>query len=263
MLGIHQSLPKILASIPIEAKFLGTDTFQVFIRNNVNLKKRAISIDEINKFNVALLQCGISSFVVHASYAMNPCDPNQFNRCFETMSADLNFLRYTAGQNYYVVHPGSSKDLHVLDAIDNLHKLLQKLVPYIGNTSIALEFMSGAGTQIFSNPMEVKAVIDTFSDIPNLKICFDTCHVFSAGYDIVECYDYLKDYIGVVHLNNSYALQGTHVDRHANIESGYIPSDKLLEVCKLSLNCNPSSPIILETPNSNILSDLEFLTKNL
>ena len=259
MLGIHQSLPKKLSDLPIDARTIGADTFQVFIRNNTNMKSRTFNQYDIDSLNMNLLNCDIHHFVVHASYAMNPCDSQQFDRCYKTMYQDLSLLQRIVGRNYYVLHPGSSKDLYPSEAIENLHNVLKSLIPVIGNTSIALEFMSGAGTQIFSDPGQIEYIMSQFEDIPNLSICYDTCHVFAAGYDIKECYEFLSKYISVLHLNNSSALKGTHVDRHASITKGYIPTNILLDVVDLHLDSNKDYPIILETPGANLLSDFMFV----
>jgi deoxyribonuclease-4 len=235
---------------------LGADTFQIFIRNNRNMKQRQITPYEISCFNHNLLKSDLTSFVVHAAYAMNPCtsDVYQRERLKKIISADLHLMNEMAGIKYYVLHPGSAKDLSTKEALDNLALVLHDIKQDIGSTHIALEFMSGAGTQMLSTPEQIIYIMSTCYDIPHLCICFDTCHVYAAGYNLWKTYDILKQYIGVVHLNNSYSTYGSRRDRHEALDKGKIPLDDLLELAT-DFNKSTYRPIILETPGATIYSD--------
>ena len=256
MLGIHQAMPVDFYDLPLTAKSLDADTFQVFLRNNRNMKRRNFYMPDVNLFNRVMLETGINSFVVHACYAMNPSDANQHERCVKIIREDLSLMSYLVGTNYYVLHPGSSKDLSEKEALQNIAKVLYDVKDVIGNTRIALEFMAGAGTQMLNNPASILDMLYLCKDIPNVCICFDTCHVFAAGYDCTEALEMLAPVTGVLHLNNSCTVKGSRVDRHARIDRGYIPTEQLLEVAKQFSVKYPDRPIILETPGDTLVNDL-------
>lgn len=264
MIGIHQSFESNIASIPITALSLDATTFQIFIRNNRNMKRRAISKYEIDAFNVNLLQSGISTFVVHASYAMNPCTDSveQRDRLIKVIRDDLIVMNQMAGIKYYVLHPGSSKDCDILTALNNLRNVLHLVEDVIGTVHIALEFMAGAGTQVLCTPEQIEYIMAMCYAIPNLCICFDTCHVFAAGYNVPKAYTRLRKYIGVLHLNNSKETFGSHKDRHAPLQSGLIPTWDLEEVCRDFTTMFPERPVILETPGATLFDDLKYALCN-
>lgn len=260
-LGIHQPLESPLGSVPLTTKDIGANTFQIFIRNNRNMSRRASIIPEIDLFNYNLLMNDISTYVVHAAYAMNPCSDNtdMRERMYKTLAEDLKLMNRMAGVKYYVLHPGSSKDLDHYTALENLSKTMHDISYYIGDVHIALEFMAGAGTQELCTPEDIQYIMCKCYDVPNICICFDTCHVFGAGYDILECFDSIKEYCGVLHLNNSKAAKGTHVDRHAPILSGLIAVEDLVSVAQRFTDTFPDKPVILETPGTTLLQDFLFV----
>lgn len=261
MLGIHQAMPGNLSQIPIDAKCIGAETFQVFLRNNRNMKRRNYTMDDINAFNYNLLSCDLSSYVIHASYAMNPCTDNveARERYVKVIREDLTMLQYMAGTPYYVLHPGSSKELSFYEAVKNLCTVLKSIVDVIGKTHIAIEFMAGAGTQIISTIEQAVYCMTLVADIPNVCLCFDTCHVFAAGCDLFEAFNALEYYTGVYHINNSLTAFGSHSDRHANITSGRIHEDVMLSLIKLIGESYPELPMILETPGNLLLDDFNLV----
>lgn len=261
MLGIHQPLDTDLRMIPLYAKSIQADTFQIFLRNNRNMRRRTFYDADISMFNTSLLQQGIDTFVVHAPYAMNPCTEysEQRERVINVLKEDLLLLQKFAGTAYYVLHPGSSKDLMPMEALQNVKTCLDAIIPFMGRTRIAIEFMAGAGTQMLCIPEQIEYLMVICSEVPNLCITFDTCHVFGAGYDLDKTFERLKQYIGVVHLNNSDCAFGTHKDRHASITAGKILTEDLLDIYAKTLVLDRNVPVILETPSATLLQDLHFI----
>ena len=101
---------------------------------------------------------------------------------------------------------------------------------------IALETMAGKGSEIGRTFEELKAIYDGVDKKDRLRVCFDTCHVNDAGYDLVNHYDEVfaefdrvigLDQIAVFHINDSMNPLGAHKDRHANIDKGNIGYETL------------------------------------
>ena len=120
---------------------------------------------------------------------------------------------------------------------------------------IALETMAGKGSEIGRTFDELKAIYEGVKKADRLRVCFDTCHVNDAGYDIVNHYDEVfeefdkvigLDQIAVFHINDSMNPLGAHKDRHANIDKGNIGYETLHRLVHDERFVNV--PKILETP---------------
>ena len=241
-----------------KAETIGATAFQIFMRNNRNFQRRAITRNEMEDFNSSLLNSSIKAVVVHAPYTMNPCsdENDKRSKAIRIISEDLQTLSQIAGNVFYVLHPGSAKDLTTKEALQNLREVLLSVQDYIGNTTLCLEYMAGAGTQMLCTPEQIEYTAMLCYDIPNLKFCFDTCHVFASGYDIKETFLRLKQYVGVVHLNNSVGIKNSHVDRHAPLNYGSMSFAEILDF----MHCvEDTTPVILETPKESLLEGLYML----
>lgn len=261
MLGVHVPLSNPLSLIPHMTKMqYDVDTFQVFLRNNRNLKHRYISATEIDSFNTALLQSGIEVFTVHAPYIMNLCrdDITSFERNVKTIREDLQLLNHFVGNKTYVIHPGSSLGKDTISALSCIKRHLEEVSDIVGNVTIALETMSGAGTQILRSPLEVEMLMCLCYDIPNISLCYDTCHVFASGNDVVETFERLKNYVSIIHLNGSKGVYNSKLDRHTNLSDGCIPLESIKDLLKSNASYK-DVPVILETPLAGYFDDLEIV----
>lgn len=237
------------------ARYLQLETFQIFTRNARNMKQRDLYTQEIFDFNRELLSSGFNQFVVHAPYSMNPSSPEDYKRksAVQMIKQDMQLLDLLAGKKYYVLHPGSHMGAGEDLGVDYLLDTLQK-VGYT-NTTICVELMAGAGTELLSTISSINKLLNNCKGL-NVKLTFDTCHVFGAGLPIVNLYKYLKDNVGVIHVNDSQYASGTYKDRHANLGKGFIPMDTIKELCSI---VPKDVPIILETPSGGIVSDVSLL----
>ncbi len=157
-----------------------------------------------------------------------------------------------------VFHPGSHTGIGTGAGIENIIAGLNQAVTGKENIMVLLETMSGKGTEIGVSFEELKAIRDGVKYSEKIGICLDTCHVFSAGYDIVNDLDGVLgkfdqilglDLLRAVHLNDSMMPFASHKDRHAIIGKGQIGREALLRIIE-----HPALkhlPFYLETPKDN------------
>jgi deoxyribonuclease IV len=159
------------------------------------------------------------------------------------------------GVNQIVLHPGAHVGAGVeagtAKIIEGLNEVLSQDYP----VRIALETMAGKGTEIGRNFDEIARIIDGVTHNERLSVCFDTCHVHDAGYDLVNDFEGVldefdnivgKDRISVIHVNDSKNERGAMKDRHENLGFGHIGFEALNFIVH-----HPefqSIPKILETP---------------
>lgn len=99
---------------------------------------------------------------------------------------------------------------------DNMYANLKKIDMKKYKTTLLVETSAGQGSEVLSNPAELNAFIEKLDD-PQIRVCLDTCHVFAAGYNIIEALSILKRKVALVHYNNSRRSCGSKVDRHSHI----------------------------------------------
>ena len=203
------------------------------------------------------MQHNFARLVAHAPYTLNPCSATEKVRAFAytAMSDDMQRMEHIPG-NYYNFHPGSHVGQGVEKGIELITQLLNEIITPHQNTVILLETMAGKGSEIGGKFEELRAIIDGVKIKEKIGVCFDTCHVSDAGYDIINNLDGVVeefdniiglDKLHALHINDSLNPVGAHKDRHAKIGEGCIGYDAIVRVInhpKLK-----GRPCILETPN--------------
>lgn len=257
MLGVHLPLENPLQLTAYNAKELGLDTFQMFIRNNRNMKRRFISESEFNQFNYY----GFKHIVIHAPYAMNPSadDVDARRRYLDFVNSDLLLCSKFNAKVSYVLHPGSCQSGRTI-AMTNLIDFVRNLKD-VPNVTVCLEYMSGAGSQMLSCYEECLSIAEKCKD--KIRLCLDTCHMFTSVSDWQMATAMLLPYTDVVHVNNSMYPKGSRKDRHANLSDGCIPTDDLIKYVKGIHYLKPDIPFILETPREGIISDYNMLKEEI
>ncbi len=203
---------------------------------------------------------------------MNACAAVDSIRQFarEAMADDIRRMEYTP-DNYYNFHPGSHVKQGVEAGIELIAEQLNTVLTKDQSTIILLETMAGKGSEVGRSFEELRAIIDKIQLSDKLGVCFDTCHVWDGGYDIVNDLDGVLeqfdkiiglDRLKAVHLNDSMNPLGAHKDRHAKIGEGHIGADTLIRVINHPKLKN--LPFILETPNDleGYAREIDFLRKN-
>lgn len=195
--------------------------------------------------------------LAHAPYTINPCSANEDTRTFarETMQDDLKRLEATP-HNLYNFHPGSHVGQGIETGVTQISETLNAILSPEQTTTVLLETMAGKGTEVGSHFEELREILDrvTLSDL--MGVCLDTCHVFDAGYDIVNDLDgVLTEFdrvIGLnrlkaVHINDSIFGLSSHKDRHAKIGEGKIGTEAFRRI--INHPVLRRLPFYLETPN--------------
>lgn len=203
---------------------------------------------------------GISpeDIIVHAPYIVNlgQSDDEKFNFAISFLAKELAMVG-KVGLKYMVLHPGAHVGNGENFALDRIAAGINEILRLTSNdnTVIAIETMAGKGTECGKTFEEIKRIIDLIHDKTRIGVCLDTCHIFDAGYDIVNSYEDVinefdavigLEYLKVIHLNDSKNQLGSHKDRHENIGFGNIGFNALLKV--LNDKRFEKIPKILETP---------------
>lgn len=255
------------------AESIGANVFQFFTRNPRGGASKPISPRDVEEFLAYAEKSGIGPILAHAPYTLNAAGSEDRVRQFAeaTMVDDLVRLEFTPGA-LYNFHPGSHVGQGAECGIELISSMLSRIFSakfrkdgkgY--STTVLLETMAGKGSEVGRCFAEIRSIIDrTELALANdgvemgnrLGVCLDTCHVWDAGYDIVNDLDGVLDefdkVVGLdrlkaIHLNDSMNTMGAHKDRHACIGKGKIGEKAIAEVIN-----NPrlrDLPFYLETPN--------------
>lgn len=256
-IGCHLSTSKGFENMGKEILDLGGNTFQFFTRNPRGGSAKAIDEKDMEAFLKLAKEQGIDIILAHAPYTLNACSKDEKTRQFaiEMMADDLKRMEYTPG-NLYNFHPGSHVSQGVDTGIDYIVEMLNTVLKPEQTTTVLLETMAGKGTEIGRSFEELKRIIDRVELQDHMGVCLDTCHVYDAGYDIVNHLDdVLEEFdqvIGLerlkaIHLNDSKNPFESHKDRHEKIGEGSIGVDAITRIIN-----HPKLkhlPFYLETPN--------------
>lgn len=256
-IGCHLSASKGFLHMGKEIISIGGNTFQFFTRNPRGGKAKAIDEKDIKDFLEFKEQNGIGSILAHAPYTLNACsaDENVRQFAFEIMTDDLNRMEYVP-ENFYNFHPGSHVSQGTEKGIELIADLLNRVLKKEQTTTVLLETMAGKGSEVGRNFEELRAIIDKVELNHHLGVCMDTCHVYDAGYDIVNDLDgVLEEFNKIIglsrlkalHVNDSKNPFESHKDRHEKIGEGSIGVKTFEAIVK-----HPKLreiPMYLETPN--------------
>lgn len=257
VIGCHLSVSKGFAAMGRQALSIGANTFQFFTRNPRGGKAKEIDEKDVEELKRLMLENDFGTILAHAPYTLNPCskDEKTCEFALQTMTDDLKRMEYLPG-NLYNFHPGSHTGQGVDKGIELISAQLNAVLTEDMNTTVLLETMAGKGSEVGSKFEELKSIIDKTRLNQKLGVCLDTCHVFDAGYDIVNNLDgVLEEFdriVGIerlkaIHLNDSMNYLGCNKDRHQKIGLGGIGLDAFERIIN-----HPSLknlPFFLETPN--------------
>ena len=234
-----------LASVK-EAERYGANVLMLYTGAPQNTRRKEIKDLNIEAGWEYATKAGIREIVVHAPYIINLANtvkPETFELAVEFLEKEI---RRTAAMRSKILEAGIAQTVRGLNMVLDENE---------DEVFIALETMAGKGSEIGRTFEEIRAIYDGVHKKERLRVCFDTCHVNDAGYDLVHDYDGVfkhfdqvigLDQIAVFHINDSLNPLGAHKDRHANIGKGTIGFETLYRLVH-----DPrfvEIPKILETP---------------
>ena len=256
-IGCHLSSSGGYLAMGKEAVRIGANAFQFFTRNPRGGAAKPLDLNDINAFNEYRKENSIISVLAHAPYTMNACAKDAGLREFakNTMLDDIYRLDNIDGAMYNF-HPGSHVSQGVEIGIDYISSMLNEVIKEDQKTIILLETMAGKGSEVGRSFEEIKAIIDKTELNEKLGVCLDTCHVYDAGYDIVNNLDSVLDefqkIIGLdrlkaIHLNDTKNPFSSHKDRHEKIGDGFLGIEAITKI--INHEKLKELPFFLETPN--------------
>ncbi len=258
LLGAHVSTAGGIAQAPPRAHAIDATALQLFTKQANRWAERVCDDAESAQFRDALGTTGVRATVSHDSYLINLASPDDALRARSVDSFAAELARCEAlGVDYLVSHPGNFMDEREAGIARNADGIAEALARVPGRTVLCLETTAGAGTVLGRTFEEIAEIIARLPSEhqPRVGVCLDTCHAYSAGYDLVGDYDGVwarfDDVLGlgrlrVLHLNDSKFPFASRKDRHELIAEGTLgerPFRRIMTDSRLA-----EVPKILETP---------------
>lgn len=263
--GAHVSASGGVYNAPINAMAIGAKAFALFVKNQRQWAAKDLDTKTIDRWFLELEKSGIQTkhILPHDSYLINLGHPeleardkslngfiHEIQRC-EILKLDrLNF------------HPGSHlRKIGEEECLDNIAVSMNRAIDATNDVKLVIENTAGQGSNLGYKFEHLAYIIDKIEDKSRVGVCIDTCHMFTAGYDIRtrEAYDKTwnefdeivgSKYLMGMHINDSKPDLGSRVDRHDSLGLGKIGWDAF----KFIMNDERMDdiPLVLETINEEI-----------
>lgn len=259
--GVHQALAI--------GKTIGCTAIQIFTKNANRWNAKPLEDIEIFRFQEAWQASGIQTVIAHDSYLINLGTPQNelWQKSQHALLGEMHRCEQL-GIPYLVIHPGSHTGSGEAQGLKRVAQALNRIHQHIPGSSvrILLETTAGQGTNLGYQFEHLAAILDLVQEPERLGICFDTCHVFAAGYELrteegfqrtIDAFDRRIgiNRLKVIHVNDSVKPCGSRVDRHQGLGEGAIGLDGFRLLMQESRF--ETIPMILETPKGRdpIVSD--------
>ena len=261
-IGAHVSASGGVENAPINAKEIGANAFALFTKNQRQWVSAPLTAKSIELFKEYCEKGGFdASYIMpHDSYLINLGNPDEeaiqksraafideMQRCEQLGLKMLNF------------HPGSHLNkISVEQCLDEIAANINLALSKTKGVTAVIENTAGQGSNVGNRFEELRYIIDRIDDKSRVGICIDTCHTYSAGYDIVGDYDGVFnefdrivgfEYLKGIHLNDTKKPLGSRVDRHESLGLGLLGMDFFKRFMKDPRFDN--MPIVLETPDES------------
>ncbi|MHC4600986.1 MAG: deoxyribonuclease IV [Planctomycetota bacterium] len=235
-IGAHMSIAGGLHNALLAGREYGFDTIQIFVKNQRQWSAKRLRRDEVEVFHETQEATGIAPVVAHNTYLINLASPDSALReksiralTAEVKRADRLHIPLL------VIHPGAHGGAGEEAGIRRIARALDRVYRGAEDASvrIALETTAGQGTGIGHRFEQLRRILDLVEDPDRLRVCFDTCHAFAAGYDFRDATAYVEtftafdrivglDRLAVFHFNDALHPLGRRKDRHAHIGEGHL-----------------------------------------
>ncbi len=261
-LGAHVSAAGGVHRAPARAAEIDAVVLQLFTKQPSRWAEPSLAAEEVRSFREARAAHGIQVAGAHDSYLINLSSPDGRLWRMSKRSFAAELRRSAALElDFLVTHPGNATDGDVAAGIArNAKGITESLETVDARTRVLLELTAGSGTSVGGSFENLRAILDAIPDRwqDRLGVCFDTCHAFSAGYDLVGGYDEVwasfdrilgLERLGLIHLNDSKHPLGSRKDRHEGIGEGTLGREPFRRIM-----LDPqlrAVPKVLETPKGD------------
>ncbi len=263
LLGAHLSIAGGPHLALLEARRLGCDTVQVFTKAPNQWSAKPIDEAQASLFRRTLRETGLRLPIAHDGYLINLASPDEtlYQRSLSAFLDEMHRAEQL-GLRYLVMHPGAHLEDSEEAGLQRVARALDEIHSRCSNyrIRILIETTAGQGTTLGHRFEQLARLLELVAAPRRLGICFDTCHVFAAGYDLTTAKEYdatmrhfdrivgLKR-IRVFHLNDSVKGLGSRVDRHAHLGRGQLGLEAFRQL--LTDPRFTELPMILETPKED------------
>ncbi|MDE7382057.1 MAG: deoxyribonuclease IV [Muribaculaceae bacterium] len=272
-IGAHVSIAGGVSNAPIEAQSIGARAFALFTGSSNRWKSKDISKEEEEKFKKYCEEFGFTNehILPHDNFLINLGSPDEEKLALSRQS----FLDETRrceqlGLKYLNFHPGSHVNkMSEEECLDKIAESLNLILPQTENVIAVIENTAGQGSNLGYDFAHLAHIIEKVDNKDRVGVCIDTCHAYSAGYDLATPEGYSKtwkefdDIIGAqylkgIHLNDDKRALGSRIDRHESLRKGTL-GEGFFEMFVNDPRFD-NIPIILETPNPEIWKEeIEWL----
>ena len=273
-LGAHVSASGGVENAPLNAKAIGANAFALFTKNQRQWVSAPLTAKSIGLFKENCINNGFdASYIMpHDSYLINLGNPDEealqksraafideMQRCEQLGLRMLNF------------HPGSHLNkIPIEQCLEEIAANINLALSKTSGVTAVIENTAGQGSNVGNRFEEIRYIIDRIDDKSRVGVCIDTCHTYSAGYDIVNDYEGVftefervvgLEYLKGIHLNDTKKPLGSRVDRHESIGLGLLGMDFFKRFMQDPRFDN--MPIVLETPDESRWADEIALLRSL
>lgn len=267
-IGAHVSAEGGVSNTPLEAREIGAKAFALFTGSSSRWVSKDPSEEEIEKFKNNCELCGFTPNVIlpHDNFLINLGSPDSKKLHLSRKSFQDELRRCELlGLTMLNFHPGShTNQLEETECLDLIAESINLALEKSNGVTAVLENVAGQGSNLGHQFEQLAHIIDKIEDKTRIGVCIDTCHAYSAGYDLRTPEGYAqtwKDfdsiigahYLKGIHLNDDKREHGSRVDRHAPIGEGTLGTDFFIRLVNDPRFDN--IPIILETPNEAIWAE--------
>jgi len=271
-LGAHVSTAGGIPLAPHRAFEIGAPSLQLFTKQPNRWAEPEVGGEEASQFHAERARHGVRFAGSHDSYLINLSTPDAglWSRSLSAFQKELE--RCVALElDVLVTHPGNATDGDFAAGVArNAEGITRALEAVPGRTRVLLEITAGSGTSVGGSFEALAAILRGIPEPlqPRMGICFDTCHAYSAGYDLLGDYDGVwarfeellgLSRIGLFHMNDSKHPLGSHKDRHEHIGEGTLGDEPFRRLMRDERFA--AIPKVLETPKED--DPLTFDRRNL
>lgn len=264
-IGAHVSAQGGVSNAPLEAEAIGAQAFALFTRNPSRWQSKPISDKEAALFRQRCSELGYLPGVIlpHDSYLINLGSPDA-ESLEKSRNAFLDELRRCEqlGLTMLNFHPGSHLNkISPDESLDTIAESINRALDVTSGVKAVIENTAGQGTNLGFSFEQIAHIIDRVEDKDRVGVCIDTCHAYSAGYNLLSPDTYEQTwrdfdsiiglkYLSAMHINDTKKEFGSRVDRHESIGKGFLG----LEAFRMMMNDSRLNgiPLILETPNPDL-----------